>query len=63
METVSREDGGFTVDVVQSYLDSGQCSDAHAFSSEGEHEREKKWRTIIGVVDRRINLVIRPLAE
>ena len=28
VKTVSREDGGFPVDVVQCYLDSRQCSDA-----------------------------------
>ena len=27
VETVSREDGGLTVDVVQCYLDGGECTD------------------------------------
>ena len=38
MKTVSREDGGFTVDVVQCYLDSRQCSNTLvAATTEGKY--------------------------
>ena len=36
VKTVSREDGGFTVDVVQCYLDSGQCSNTLISTAGGE---------------------------
>ena len=36
VKTVSRQDGGFPVDVVQCYLNSRQCSVAHTFPAESE---------------------------
>ena len=63
METVSREDRGITVDVVQSYLDSGQCSDALvALFVGGKHDRQVERRAAISPVHRRVDLEVGPLA-
>ena len=60
MEAVSREDGGFAVDVVQRYLHAGQRADTGKIPAKREHECEVERRAAIAFVDGRVDLEVRP---
>ena len=62
METVSREDGGFTIDVVQRYLDPGKDSDAGQLPASRENECEVQRRAVVRFVDLRVDLEVGPMA-
>ena len=63
VETVPMEDGGLIVDVVQSYLDSWQCSNTLDYSTERKHDREVERRATISLVDRWVDLEVGPRDE
>ena len=60
MESVSRENVGIIVDVIQGYLNAREGANGCVVSSEGQLESEIERRAAVALVDGRVNLKVRP---